>query len=170
MEYLFGLCWGSFFSFLFCHFFFKRPIKLIHPGWLDISTNPLPEDATDYLITDGNITYHQYSPDFNNKGQVIFSYKRLVATHWMHYPSPPEKELLKDFPDHPKDQKISDQFSELLNWKVVESRSNSHPDFGFPMGKFLCRSQEEANEYISKSEFKDCFIKNYLPNDEDESK
>jgi len=45
------------------------------------------------------------------------------------------KEILKNFPDpkseiiadDPKDQKTADQYSSLLNWKVVESRSEFIP-------------------------------------------
>ncbi len=51
--------------------------------------------------------------------------------------------------------------NDLVNYKIVESRSGSHPIHGYPMGKILCRNLEEAEEYIKNSEFKDCFISNY---------
>jgi hypothetical protein len=50
-------------------------------------------------------------------------------------------------------------------WYVVESRSDKHPEYGFPMGKVLCKSLEEAKEYIEKSEYKDCFISKYKKGD-----
>jgi hypothetical protein len=50
-------------------------------------------------------------------------------------------------------------------WKVVESKSDKHPEFGYPMGQVLCRSNEEAEEYIKKSEFTDCLIRDYSGND-----
>lgn len=64
--------------------------------------------------------------------------------------------------DDPKDHNIADQMTTLLNWKIVESKSDSHPDFGYPMGQILCRSLSDAEEHIEKSEFKDCFIRDYL--------
>ena len=46
-------------------------------------------------------------------------------------------------------------------WKVVQSRSDKHPDCGYPMGQVLCRNEEEAQEHIRNSEFKDCYIRDY---------
>ena len=51
--------------------------------------------------------------------------------------------------------------SELINWKIVCSRSDMHPEFGYPLGQILCRNLQEANEYIEKSEYNDLYIKDY---------
>lgn len=48
-----------------------------------------------------------------------------------------------------------------MNWKIVKSRSDKHPEYGYPMGQILCRDIDEANEYIEKSEFKDLYIEEY---------
>jgi hypothetical protein len=50
---------------------------------------------------------------------------------------------------------------QLVDWKIVASRSDKHPQCGYPMGKVLCRNLEEAEEYIAKSDFEDCYIVNY---------
>jgi|GEM_PF-7081943 len=50
---------------------------------------------------------------------------------------------------------------EFSNWKVVVSKSDSHPEYGYPMGQILFRSMKEAEEYVKKCEFKDCYIKDY---------
>lgn len=49
----------------------------------------------------------------------------------------------------------------MMNWVVVESKSDKHPDFGYPMGQILCRNLDEAKKYIEESEFNDCYIRNY---------
>lgn len=49
----------------------------------------------------------------------------------------------------------------MENWKVVTSKSDKHPEFGYPMGQILCKSQKEAEEYVQKSEFKDLEIKEF---------
>lgn len=79
------------------------------------------------------------------------------------------KEMLNDLPepknkiiaDDPKDQYIAEQFSGLTNWKIIQSRSDKHPECGYPMGQILCRNVEEAKDYIEKSEFKDLYISDY---------
>ena len=79
------------------------------------------------------------------------------------------KEMLKDLPEgkikiiphNLEDKKISNQFESLKNWKIVKSKTDKHPEFGYPMGQVLCRSQDEANDHIEKSEFKDCYIEEY---------
>lgn len=48
---------------------------------------------------------------------------------------------------------------EELGYAIVASRSDKHPDYGYPLGQILCRSLVEAKEYIEKSEFTDCYIK-----------
>lgn len=48
-----------------------------------------------------------------------------------------------------------------LNWHIVKSKSDKHPECGYPMGQILCRSLEEAKECLKNSEFKDCFITKY---------
>ena len=60
-----------------------------------------------------------------------------------------------------KDTNISNQLACLINWKVVKSSSDKHPKYGYPMGQVLCRTLEEAQEYVKNSEFTDCFITDY---------
>lgn len=57
-----------------------------------------------------------------------------------------------------KDQAIADQYSSIIKWKIVQSRSDAHPECGYPFGKVLCRNVKEANEIIEKSEFNDLFV------------
>lgn len=64
-------------------------------------------------------------------------------------------------PDDLKDTEISDHMSDLINWKIVQSKSDKHPECGYPMGQVLCKSLEEAEEHIKNSEFNDCFITSY---------
>lgn len=79
------------------------------------------------------------------------------------------KEILKELPeskievvpDDPKDIKVTSQMSDLINWKIVQSKSDKHPECGYPMGQILCKSLEEAQEHIKDSEFNDCFITSY---------
>lgn len=49
----------------------------------------------------------------------------------------------------------------MNDWKIIKSKSDAHPEFGFPMGEILCKSLKEAEEYIEESEFKDCYILDY---------
>ncbi len=60
-----------------------------------------------------------------------------------------------------KDTNISNQLTSLINWKIVKSKSDKHPEFGYPMGQILCRTLEEAQEHVKNSEFSDCFIIDY---------
>lgn len=79
------------------------------------------------------------------------------------------REILKELPDPKieiltldhKDNEVAKQYSALLSYKIVESRSDTHPECGYPMGQILCRSQEEAEDYVAKSEFTDCYIRDY---------
>lgn len=66
--------------------------------------------------------------------------------------------------DDPKDQHIADQMSAMINWKIVKSHSDKHPEFGYSMGEVLCRSLEEAVEYIKNSEYNDLYIEDYKGN------
>ena len=50
---------------------------------------------------------------------------------------------------------------EIDKWKIVKSKSNQHPKYGHPFGEVLCRSLEDANNLIKKSEFKDLYITEY---------
>jgi hypothetical protein len=50
----------------------------------------------------------------------------------------------------------------MKDWKIVKSKSNKHPEAGYPMGEILCFNQKDAEEYIEKSEFTDCYIENYI--------
>lgn len=52
--------------------------------------------------------------------------------------------------------------TEIIDWKIVKSKSDQHPECGYPMGEILCRNLEEAKEYIKKSDFNDCYIENYI--------
>jgi hypothetical protein len=71
------------------------------------------------------------------------------------------KVKIEIIPNDQKDKEISKQFESLINWKIVKSRSDKHPECGYPMGQVLCRSQDEANDHIQKSEFNDCYIEEY---------
>ncbi len=64
-------------------------------------------------------------------------------------------------PENPEDQEIATQLSKILNWYVVKSKTDSHPDCGYPMGQILCRNLDDANEYIKNSDFDDCFITDF---------
>lgn len=68
---------------------------------------------------------------------------------------------MKIIADKEENKEMAEQMTELLNWKVVESASDKHPEYGYPMGQLLCRSIEEANEYVEKSEYNDLFIRDY---------
>lgn len=48
-----------------------------------------------------------------------------------------------------------------IDWKIVKSKSDKHPEYSYPMGEILCRSLEEAQEYVKNSEFTDCVITDY---------
>lgn len=72
-----------------------------------------------------------------------------------------ENSKINIIPDDEKDNKISNQISDIINWRIVKSKSDCHPIYGYPMGQILCRNEEEANEYIEKSEFKDCYLEDY---------
>lgn len=43
-------------------------------------------------------------------------------------------------------------------YKVVKSRSDKHPEYGYPLGEILCANLEVAEDYVKNSEFTDCFI------------
>ncbi len=64
-------------------------------------------------------------------------------------------------PADPKDKKVPDYMSALINWKIVQSKSDKHPEFGYPMGQILCRNLEEAEDHIKNSEFKDSYMNDY---------
>lgn len=49
----------------------------------------------------------------------------------------------------------------MKDWKVIKSKTDKHPDCGYPMGQILCRTKEEAEKFINSSEFKDCIIEDY---------
>lgn len=49
----------------------------------------------------------------------------------------------------------------MKDWKVIKSKSDKHPDWGYPVGQILCRNQEEAEKFINSSEFKDCIVEDY---------
>ena len=49
----------------------------------------------------------------------------------------------------------------MIEWKVVSSISDKHPEYGYPMGKILCINLKEAEEYVKESEYNDCYIENY---------
>lgn len=49
----------------------------------------------------------------------------------------------------------------MSEWKIVKSKSDKHPEFGYPMGQILFRNLSEAEEYVRNSEFIDCFIEDY---------
>lgn len=49
----------------------------------------------------------------------------------------------------------------MKGWKVIKSLSNKHPEYGYPMGQILCRSQADAEKFINSTEFKDCVIEDY---------
>jgi len=70
----------------------------------------------------------------------------------------PENKIISN---NPKDQRIADQLGSILNWKVVKSRSDKHPEYGYPMGHVLCRNLEEAEQYVKNSEFNDLYIDKY---------
>lgn len=63
--------------------------------------------------------------------------------------------------EDPNDEDVAKQFSALLNWKIVSSRSDKHPECGYPLGDVLCRSLEEAQKYIEDSKFTDCYVRDY---------
>lgn len=50
---------------------------------------------------------------------------------------------------------------ELKDYKVIISKSNKHPDCGYPFGHVLCRNIEDAQNHIAESEFKDLYIQDY---------
>lgn len=64
--------------------------------------------------------------------------------------------------DDPKNQNIANQLSDMVNWQIIKSISDKHPEFGYPMGEILCRSLEEAEEHIKNSEYNDLYIQAYL--------
>ena len=39
--------------------------------------------------------------------------------------------------DDIKDQKVANQFNQLLDWKIVKSKSDKHAKYGYPMGRIL---------------------------------
>jgi hypothetical protein len=91
MLYLISLIIGGIIGSLFTLTFLKPKLKNYQGGWLKISEFPISEDAHDYIVSDGKEVYQQYSPDFNSKGQAIFSYRKKIVTHWMPYPEPPKE-------------------------------------------------------------------------------
>jgi ribosomal protein L37AE/L43A len=68
---------------------------------------------------------------------------------------------IKIIPDNVEDKQVAQSMETLFNWKIVKSKSDRHPIYGHPMGKILCRNMKEAEEYIEKTEFTDCFIEDY---------
>ncbi|HJU78102.1 MAG TPA: hypothetical protein VJ599_00870 [Nitrososphaeraceae archaeon] len=50
---------------------------------------------------------------------------------------------------------------ELKGYKVIISKSNKHPYYGYPFGHVFCRNIEYAQNYIAESEFKDLYIQDY---------
>lgn len=50
----------------------------------------------------------------------------------------------------------------MNEYKVVISKSDKHPEYGYPFGQVLCRSIEDAQKTINESEFTDLEIKEYI--------
>ena len=50
----------------------------------------------------------------------------------------------------------------MNDWKVVQSKSDKHPEFGYPMGQVLCRNINEAEDLVNNSEFTDCYIEDCI--------
>lgn len=71
------------------------------------------------------------------------------------------KSKIEMIADEEKDQKIAAQMSKIINWKVVESRSDQHPEYSYPMGQILCRDLKEAEDLLRETEYTDCFIRDY---------
>jgi hypothetical protein len=46
----------------------------------------------------------------------------------------------------------------MNDWKVVQSKSDKHPEFGYPMGQVLCRNINEAEDLVNNSEEKFYFF------------
>lgn len=53
------------------------------------------------------------------------------------------------------------EISNPINWKVVQSRSDKHPEHGYPLGELLFTTLEAAKEFVENSEFTDCYITDY---------
>lgn len=50
------------------------------------------------------------------------------------------------------------------DWYIVKSKSNSHPEFGYPHGQILCKGKDALEDHLKTSDFKDLIIQKY--NDE----
>lgn len=68
-----------------------RPLFMGSERWLDIDEYPIDESYRDIIVTDGTEVSNTYIPDYNSRGQPIFSYRKLIVTHWMPQPAPPKK-------------------------------------------------------------------------------
>jgi len=64
-------------------------------------------------------------------------------------------------PEDAKDEVIAKHMQNMINWHIVQSKSDKHLECGYPMGQVLCRSKEEAEELCKESEFKDCYFREY---------
>lgn len=69
----------------------KPEVKYLTSSWIKITENPPTDDYEEYLITDGEVVYHKYGLSYNKKGQIVFSYKSRIATHWLPFPQPPKE-------------------------------------------------------------------------------
>lgn len=52
-------------------------------------------------------------------------------------------------------------FEEMKDWLILLSKSGKHPEYGYPMGEYLCRSQKEVEGVIKQSGMTDAVIANY---------
>lgn len=74
-------------------YFLTKPRIYRYPakGWIDIKSNPIPDDATDILITDGKDVRHVYTVEWGSNGKVIMScYNKTFVTHWQPMPEAPK--------------------------------------------------------------------------------
>jgi len=53
---------------------------------------------------------------------------------------------------------------EMKDWKVARSLSGYSPEFGFPIGEYLCRDEEEVKSCVEK--LHDPIIENYIGKNE----
>jgi len=90
----------------------------------------------------------------------IKDYPITIERKWI------SKEEAKQYwPDSPNPEFMG-QSDYIKEYKVVRSKSDKHPDFGYPMGQILCNNIYVAHEHIKNSEFKDCYIEDYNKNAE----
>lgn len=75
------------------YFFQKEKIyRYTGNGWLDVKEYPIPDDARNFIVTDGKNVDCQYSIKWSPHGKIYFSeYQKTFVTHWQPLPDVPKE-------------------------------------------------------------------------------